>query len=268
MKKVRLIGRRFSFFILVLMLLTLFCTLFLDVQSWQEVKASQVFLPPSFQHWLGTDSLGRDYALRLLLGLRTSFLISLLGTSISFVIGVGFGNWAAWTEEKRGSLLNRFFDFVQSIPSFLILAIAMQFFLKKESWVLILAMGIGGGFLHWPQLARLTRAQLFKTMREPYVEAAYTLGGTPLYISMKHLWPSAYAIWLAWFGFHLPGEIMFESTLSFLGFGVQPPQTSLGLLMSEGWRYLDDRPIFLFAPALLSLVVVLSFRMLFKKPVN
>lgn len=228
--------------------------------SYIQVQADQVFLSSSKANWLGTDSLGRDYFWRLILGLRTSFFIALGSSIISFAIGVALGSYAAWKSGNQAYTLNRFFDVVQGLPSFLFLAVIMQFYITSSSIISTIALALFLGFFHWPQIARLTRAQVAKTLQEPYVDAAVSLGGTPLHIFKTHLWPSAYTLWLTWFCFHVPAEIMFESTLSFLGFGIQPPQTSLGLLIQEGWKYLDDKPMFLFAPAVLSFLVVISFR--------
>lgn len=230
--------------------------------SFIEAQGEHVFLSPSIEHWLGTDSLGRDYFWRLILGLRTSFFIAFGSTAISFVIGVALGSWAAWSPGKTGYSLSRAFDIIQGLPSFLFLAIIMQFYTSKSSTVSLIAIIVFCGLFHWIQLARLTKAQIFKTIQEPYVEAALSLGATPVHILRTHLWPSAYSLWLTWFCFHIPGEIMFESTLSFLGFGLQPPQASLGILIQEGWSYLDGKPLFLFAPATLSFLIVLSFRSL------
>ena len=234
-------------------------------ESFIEANSDKVFLNSSAEHWLGTDSLGRDYFWRLVLGLRTSFVIAFGSAIISFAIGVALGSISAWKGKTTGYALNRFFDVVQGLPSFLFLAVIMQFYISKSALTSLIALAIYCGIFHWTQLARLTRAQVFKTMQEPYVEAAQSLGGTPVHIFRQHLWPSAYALWLTWFCYHIPSEIMFESTLSFLGFGIQPPQTSLGLLIYEGWKYLDDKPMFLFAPAVLSFVVVICFRNLLSK---
>jgi oligopeptide transport system permease protein len=230
--------------------------------SFIEARSDQVFLSFSRDHWLGTDSLGRDYFWRLILALRTSFFIAFGSSLISFSIGITLGSWAAWSGREFGYALNRFFDVIQGLPSFLFLAVIMQFYISKSSYTSLVALIFYCGIFHWTQIARLTRSQVFKTMQESYVEAAISLGGTPVHIFRRHLWPSAYSLWLTWFCFHIPSEIMFESTLSFLGFGIQPPQTSLGLLIHEGWTYLDSKPNFLFAPALLSFLVVLCFRSL------
>ncbi len=250
-----------ALFIFALIILILIAT-FKFPDSFVEVESSQALQSFSEKHWLGTDSLGRDYFWRLVLALRTSFLIAFGSTFVSFFIGVGLGSWSAWSKTDSSYTLNRFFDVIQGLPSFLFLAVMMQFYISKSTLVSTIALALFCGFFHWPQLARLTRSQIFKTMQEPFVEAAISLGATPYHIFRRHLWPSVYGIWLTWFCFQIPAEIMFESTLSFLGFGIQPPQTSLGLLIQEGWKYLDDQPIFLFAPALLSFLVVISFRML------
>lgn len=232
--------------------------------SYLPVQGDQAFKSPSFEHWLGTDSLGRDYFWRLVLALRTSLFVALGSTVVSFVIGLALGSLSAVSLGPLGFTLNRFFDLVQGLPSFLFLAVIMQFFVSSSGLVSLLALAIFCGSFHWPQIARLTRSQLFKTSQEPFVEASQSIGASTFHILRKHLWPSAFSLWISWFCYHLPSEIMFESTLSFLGLGIQPPQTSLGLLIQEGWKYLDDQPLFLFAPAILTFLIVLSLRSLLK----
>jgi ABC-type dipeptide/oligopeptide/nickel transport system permease subunit len=248
-----------TFFLLLLLAFIVVATIKFP-GSFIEAQTGRIFLSASYEHWLGTDSLGRDYFWRLILALRTSFSIAFGSAIISFIIGVALGSWSAWASPNKSYTLNRFFDIVQGLPSFLLLAVIMQFYITRSALASLVALALYCGLFHWTQLARLTRSQVFKTMQEPYVDAALALGGSPLHIFKNHLWPSVYSLWLAWFCFHIPAEIMFESTLSFLGFGIQPPQTSLGLLIEEGWKYLDDKPIFLFAPAVLSFFVVMSFR--------
>jgi oligopeptide transport system permease protein len=249
---------------LVILLACLILASFQSPVNPGEIHSEHILLKPSWDHWLGTDSLGRDFFWRLILGLRTTVLVALGSTGVSFCLGVALGSLSALSRNLVGFTLNRLFDVIQGLPSFLFLAVIMQFFISTNAFFSILSLAFFCGLFHWPQMARLTRAQLFKTLKEPYVEAARSLGATQLHILWRHLWPSAYQLWIFWFCYHVPSEILFESTLSFLGLGLQPPQTSLGLLIQEGWKYLDDEPQFLFAPALLSFLLVLGLRRLLK----
>lgn len=218
-------------------------------------RTDQVLQSSSSEHWLGTDSLGRDYLARLAMGTRISLLVSFFSSAISMIIGILLGSWLSHSARWNRFLFSRAVDLLQGLPSFMLIAIIMQA-LNSSSWILLsFLMGI----FHWPSLARLTQSQVFKIQAEPYIEASRALGAKPFYILRTHIWPACYPVWMAWLCFHLPAEIMFESSLSFLGFGVQPPQVSLGVLIQEAWQYLAVRPHFLFAPSavIFALVFVL-----------
>lgn len=217
-------------------------------------QAHEVLQAPGFHHVLGTDSLGRDYLARLLMATRVSLLVGFVSSLVSLGIGILIGSWLATSPRWNRFLFSRFVDILQGLPSFMMIAIVMQIF-ESSNWILLsFLMGI----LHWPGIARLTQAEVFKLQAEPYIEASRALGAHKFYIIRTHIWPACYSLWWAWFCFHIPAEIMFESSLSFLGFGVQPPQVSLGILIQEAWQYLSLRPLFLFAPATMIFILVFS----------
>lgn len=217
-------------------------------------NTESVLLDPSFHYPLGTDSMGRNYLSRLIVGLKVSLLVALGSSLVSLVIGVLLGTYLVSTSAGTRFLSSRTVDILQGLPSFMIMAILMQAMQTSSPIVLAILMGL----FHWPGIARLTQAETLKVQSESYVEAAVAMGATRFYIFRKHIWPACYSLWLAWFCYHLPGEIMFESSLSFLGFGVQPPQASLGILIQEAWSYLGESPLFLLAPATLMFILVFS----------
>ncbi len=217
-------------------------------------RADATLLGPSLQHWLGTDSLGRDYLLRLILGTRTSLIVALGSTSISLVMGIMIASFISQASWVNRFLYSRFVDILSGLPSFMLIAVIMQILQSHSLWMLMILMGA----FHWMGLARLTQAEVLKVTSEPYIEAARALGASRVYLFYKHIWPACYGIWFAWFLFHLPAEIMFESSLSFLGFGVQAPDVSLGILVQEAWNYLSVKPYFLLAPSTIIFILVLS----------
>lgn len=163
------------------------------------------------------------------------------------------GSWIQPNTHGAGFLASRALDLMQGLPSFMMIAILMQTRSQPSLWELGFVMGL----FHWPALARLTQSQVFKVQNEPYIEAARALGAGRFHILRVHVWPSCFGLWKAWLLYHLPTEIMFESSLSFLGFGVQAPDVSLGLLIQESWQYLSIRPLYLIVPSLVIMALVL-----------
>lgn len=238
----------------LIFLFLLFVASFLIPESLATTQTDQTLIDPSWQHPLGTDSLGRDYLSRILVGARVSMWVGLGSSLISFLIGIILSSWLARSPRWDRLLASRFVDILQGLPSWLVIAILMQVSDENSLWKLTILMGL----FHWPSLVRITQSEMLKIQAEPYVEASQALGATRFYTLRKHIWPACYSVWMTWFCFHLPAEIMFESSLSFLGFGVQPPQASLGVLIWEGWQYLSLKPIFIFAPSGLIFFLVLS----------
>lgn len=240
--------------LLLTFLFLLFVAAFLIPESWSTTQTDLALADPSWAHPLGTDSLGRDYLSRILVGAKVSIGIGLGSTLISALLGIALASWLSQNPRWDRFMASRLIDILQGLPSWLVIAILMQVSNENSLWKLTLLMGL----FHWPSLVRITQSEMIKIQAEPYVEATQALGATRLYTLKKHVWPACYAVWMTWFCFHLPAEIMFESSLSFLGFGVQPPQSSLGVLIWEGWQYLSLKPLFIFAPSGLIFFIVLS----------
>lgn len=208
----------------------------------------------TLSHLLGFDSLGRDYFSRVLIATRISLSVSLLSTLISFVIGVTIAVVLSNSKGFQEFLTSRLIDLYQGLPSFVIVAVIMALSDSHSLLFLSFLMGV----LHWPGLARMTQAELIKIRSEPYIEASFSLGATNFHVFKNHLVPACHKLWISWFCFHLPSEIMFESSISFLGFGVQPPQVSLGVLTLEAWQYLYTKPVYMLAPAFMIFISVWS----------
>jgi peptide/nickel transport system permease protein len=195
--------------------------------------APPVFLGGTTDHWLGADELGRDLLSRLIYATRMSIFIAIAGTAIGAVIGIFLGFVAAhfrgWVEEVIMMLV----DFQASIP-FLIVALAVLAFFGNNFVLFVVVMGLNG----WETYARLTRGMVLSAEGRGYVVAVRTLGARPTRVYGRHILPNIASALIVQFTLNFPETILLETSMSFLGLGVQPPLTSLGLMLGAGRDYL------------------------------
>ena len=207
----------------------------------------------SWAHLLGTDDLGRDVLSRLIRGLRLSVLIGVIGTVIGAILGSFLGIVAAhfrgWVEEVLMMLV----DIQVSLP-FIIFALAILAFVGNSLSILIIVVGIDG----WERYARLSRSMVLSANRQDYVLAVRSLGLNNFKIYQRHVLPNIMGTLVVQATINLPGVILLESTLSFLGLGVQPPMTSLGQILGVGRDYLILAPWIAVAPGLVIFFLTLS----------
>lgn len=212
-----------------------------------------VFMGGSLEHILGTDDLGRDMLSRLIYGLRLSVIIGVVGTSIGAVLGCFLGIVAAhfrsWVEE----LLMMLVDVQVSLP-FIIFALAILAFVGNNLVILVIVVGIDG----WERYARLARGMVLSANTQDYVLAARSLGLGQFRIYRRHVLPNILGTMIVQATINLPGVILLESTLSFLGLGVQPPMTSLGQILGVGRDYLILAPWIAVLPGLVIFFLILS----------
>lgn len=226
----------------------------------------QVMRPPSLDHWLGTDSIGRDVLVRVLQGYGTSLSVGGLGLFIAMALGFLLGGTAGWLGGWFDLLILRFTDFVDGLPD-LLLAIAMLLIfhsvIEIESTglsVLLLAMALG--LVGWPRMVRQTRALVLTERSRGYATAALVTGADDWRILSKHLWPNIRRPMVRFGLMHFPMYVLFEGSLSFFGLGLKQPATSLGLLLQEGWRTISIAPNLVGAPALFLFLTLLAFETL------
>ncbi|NDD93106.1 ABC transporter permease [bacterium] len=210
-------------------------------------------LGPSSAHWLGTDSLGRDLATRLLFGARLSLSIGIATAIFSLVLGTITGALAGFFRGWTDRVITGFIDFFSIFPS-LLLAILFSLIFGRGVFGIFLSIGI----VAWVQHARLVRAQVLQASEQPYVESARALGISDQRILWRHVLPNLWGPILVSVSAQIPSNIMAESFLSFLGLGLQPPHASWGTLASEGTRALRSHPHLLIFPSVALFLVLLA----------
>lgn len=200
---------------------------------------------PSAQHWLGTDTLGRDLLTRILHGGRVSLLVGIAATSVSLCIGVLYGAIAGFLGGRADTWLMRAVDVLYALP-FTICVIILMVLFGRNFILLFLAIGA----VEWLTMARIVRGQILSLREKEFIEAAVTMGLRRRAILLRHLVPNALGPIIVYTTLTVPNVMLLEAFLSFLGLGVQPPMSSWGLLTKEGVETMELFPWLLLFPSL------------------
>lgn len=205
------------------------------------------FLPPDGHHWFGTDVHGRDLFSRVLYGAQVSLMVGLVGAAVSLVIGVVWGAVAGYVGGRVDSLMMRLVDVLYSLPSVILVIVlitTLEGLLKKwletlgwpvlgqSARLVFLLFGLGA--ISWLNMARIVRGQVLTLRRQPFVEASRALGTGTWRILARHIVPNTLGVIIVYVGLTLPAIVLYESFLSYLGLGIEPPMASLGSLIAEG----------------------------------
>ena len=245
-----------GFISFLMILLFIFLAVFADFIAPYGINETQYMKPkaaPSMEHIFGTDELSRDIFSRILYASRISLFIGFAPTTINLIIGTFLGMIAGMTTLKWvDTLIMRIVDIVLSYP-FMILAMAIVYNLGASTKNLFLALILVG----WAGTARTVRAKTLSLKNSTYIEAARSMGVSKWKIMIKHILPNIRSLLLVLYTMSIPVAILSEAGLSFLGFGAQPPQTSLGVMVSKGRTYLFDAPWISLAPAIYILLLSL-----------
>ncbi len=221
--------------------------------------------PLQMGHLLGTDNLGHDLFSRLLDGARISMTVALVVQIVVLVIGIPIGAIAGWFGGRMDNLLMRFTDVVYAFPDLLfIILLSISFrntwFGKAMDGLLLVFVAIG--IVAWVTMARLVRGQILSLKETEYVEAARAIGVSDARIVARHLLPNAIGPVIVAVTLGIPAAILAESTLAFLGIGVQPPRASWGSLIDQGSKWMSSTPHMLVFPAIAIALALLSFTFL------
>ena len=229
-----------------------------------------------FPHILGTDQLGRDYAIRVMMGSRVSLTVGLVASAIILLIGSIYGSIAGFFGGWVDMVMMRIVDIIYTVPDVLIvilLATVLNYPLKELAmkpgfeWIGLIGVNLISIFvvfarLYWVGMARIVRSQIMILKEQEYVTAARALGASNGRIIKKHLLTNCIGTLIVTTTLQIPSSIFTESFLSFLGLGVNAPMPSLGSLASAALNGLQSYPYRLFAPAIMISVIILSFNLL------
>jgi oligopeptide transport system permease protein len=242
-------------FVLLLAAATLAAPLF--VQSYAAQDLAYGARQPSSAHWMGTDVLGRDLLSRVLQGSRVSLAVGVCATLVSLTIGVLYGAVAGYLGGKTDVVMMRFVDILYALPFTVFVILLMVIFGRN---IILLFMAIGA--VEWLTVARIVRGQVLSLRRQEFIEAAIALGLRKRAIILRHLVPNVLGITIIYATLTVPSVMLLEAALSFLGFGVQPPMSSLGVLIDEGARNIEEFPWLLIFPGIFFSLTLFSLNFL------
>jgi ABC-type dipeptide/oligopeptide/nickel transport system permease subunit len=231
-----------------------------------ETHLDFVLAAPSWRHPFGTDSLGRDLLVRVLQGHFLTWSVGLVAAIVALVIGSGLGCFAGYKKGWVDLLLMRLMEIISSVPQLVFVTLLVLFFrpwAETSSLARVFFLALAIALVHWMTFARLTRTLVLQISAEPFVEGARAVGAGPVRIFWVHLRPHISPLLKQGFLAALPSFLLFEGFLSFLGFGLQPPDVSLGTLLQEGWKSFSVAPHLLLAPGLVLFVTLFYFQIAF-----
>lgn len=210
--------------------------------------------PPGAKHFFGTDSLGRDLFVRVMMGGRISLLVSVITTFTSCAAGILYGGFAGYVGGRADNIMMRVVDIIWTIP-LMLYAILLMVWLGTGLHNILIAIGL----VYWVNMARIVRGQIMNLKEQEFVLAALVQGASPWRILTRHLIPNSMGPILVTATMMIPGAVFTESFLSFIGLGISAPLASWGSLCSDAMGALRSYPYQLFFPAIFICVTMLGF---------
>ncbi|MDC0213520.1 ABC transporter permease subunit [Gammaproteobacteria bacterium] len=212
---------------------------------------------PSAIHWFGTDSVGRDLYVRTMRGTSVSLMVALLSTMISLAIGVLWGTLSGYLGGRVDEVMMRVVDILYSLP-FILVVVLLTVVFGPNLYLLFAALGA----IYWLDMARIVRGQTLRLKAAPFISAAKIQGATTLNIIAVHILPNIRSPIIIYGTITIPAIILAESFISFIGLGVQEPQTSLGVLISDGIPAMETSPWLLMFPSVCLVLIIWSLNTL------
>jgi peptide/nickel transport system permease protein len=251
-RKVAVVG---LVFIILMVFIAIFAPLLTPYDPY-ETDVIHRLAPPSSEHWLGTDPVGRDLLCRMIYASRPSLLVGVGAVGMGAVIGQTLGLIAGYYGGWVFNVIMRLIDALMAIPQ-LVLALVISTLLGGGLKNVIIALGIGGIAVH----CRMMCGQVMTVKENDYILAGRTIGVSDLRMMLRHIFPNAFPPLLVTITIGLGGTILAEAGLSFLGMGIISPEAAWGSMINEGYMYLIENPLLSFAPGVFLMLVVFGFNM-------
>jgi oligopeptide transport system permease protein len=225
--------------------------------AYDEQELNNAFAPPGSVHWLGTDQLGRDLLVRIMMGARISLGVGVCAMAVALTIGVVYGAVAGYAGGRLDSFMMRLADIINSLPLTLLVILLMVFF-GRDIYLLFVAIGA----VEWITMSRIVRGQIQSLKKMEFIEAARALGFSHRRIIFRHLLPNLLGPVIVYATLTIPAVMLLEAFLSFLGLGVQIPMSSWGTLIKDGADKMEESWWLLVFPGSLFSLTLLSLNFL------
>lgn len=222
-----------------------------DYTDWEYMLSN-----PSIEskHYFGTDQLGRDLLVRTALGGRISLMVGIAGATIAIIVGTIYGAASAYFGGKVDAVMQRFLEMLAAFPFMFFVILLVTMFGRN-----IIFIFVAIGMVSWLGVARIVRGQTLSLLNKEFIEAARVGGVSDINIIMRHIVPNVLGVVVVFASLTVPGMILFESFLSFLGLGVQEPMTSWGALLQEGAKTMEIAPWQLIIPSVFLATTLFCF---------
>ncbi|MBF1098904.1 ABC transporter permease [Solobacterium sp.] len=246
-----------SALILISLIIICFIAPFITSYDPEKQALSERLLSPSLKHWWGTDQYGRDIFTRCVYGCRVSLSVGIISQLIATIIGYFMGVTAGYVGGKTDDVISFVMQVFSSFP-FLLFAMALMYALGPGITNLYISLGL----LSWASTAKLIRGQVMQLKGQEYIQACKVDGGSTLRIILKHLFPNCIPMLIVSITLGIPGAILSEASLSYLGLGVPSPKPSWGSMIAESQDFIRSNTYYSLFPGLCIIVTVMAFNMM------
>ncbi|MAW24069.1 MAG: ABC transporter permease [Cellvibrionales bacterium TMED47] len=235
----------FGFAVLATLCVVSLLTPWIAPYNYEEQDLMLGATPPSAAHWLGTDIFGRDMLTRVMYGGRVSLMVGFVATAVALVIGILWGAIAGFIGGRVDAIMMRIVDIMYALPFMIFIVLLMVVFGRN---ILLLFVAIGA--VEWLTMARIVRSQVMALRKQEFIEAAYSMGLSRWAIIRRHIIPNTLGPVIVYTTLTIPSVMLLEAFLSFLGLGIQPPESSWGLLINYGVETMEEYPWLLIFPGI------------------